>query len=430
MRPLTALAILPMAPLAEGQDMSGSYRRLDVFMAAIASVADAIEALYLVSDRDPELDIAALGRAQSARWGAPVTAAIVRCGRREETFSNHYLAGLVNCAGQKAMYPFAGAAQVTAVRERLARDPDLVFVRRLQGMAPVLRAGIRPRALVFDMDDVAHGMHARAAVTPPRWPGKLATLAHVPALIAEERRAAGMARLTFVASALEQRRLRRIGIHRGVVAVENALRPPLVPPEQTAAQTLLFIGTFDYAPNVEAAERLATRIMPLVRQAVPQARLLLAGKRSTELAVAGMAGVETLGFVANLDALYARTRVVCCPLSNGGGTRVKLIEAAGYGRAMVATPVAAEGLAFVDGAQILLRTDDAGIAAACVGLLRDHVASRRLGLAARAVMLTRYTAAVVEVQVAAMLRSSLQPERAWTRGRAHATRPGLVDANQ
>ena len=41
-------------------------------------------------------------------------------------------------------------------------------------------------------------------------------------------------------------------------------------------------------------------------------------------------GVECLGFVPDLDGLYARSRIVCSPIMQGGGTRVKLVEAAGY----------------------------------------------------------------------------------------------------
>ena len=70
----------------------------------------------------------------------------------------------------------------------------------------------------------------------------------------------------------------------------------------------------------------------------------------------------------------------------GSGTRLKLIEAAGYARPMVSTRIGAEGLAFRDGAEILLRETDEAIAGACVELLRDDGACLRLGAQAREAM--------------------------------------------
>jgi glycosyltransferase involved in cell wall biosynthesis len=59
--------------------------------------------------------------------------------------------------------------------------------------------------------------------------------------------------------------------------------------------------------------------------------------------------VEFRGFVDDLSALYAETRIVCCPIVIGSGTRIKLVEAASYARPIVATRIGAEGLDFRDG---------------------------------------------------------------------------------
>jgi glycosyltransferase involved in cell wall biosynthesis len=102
--------------------------------------------------------------------------------------------------------------------------------------------------------------------------------------------------------------------------------------------------------------------------------------------------VEYLGYVRDLDGLYANTRVVCCPMLNGGGTRVKLIEAAAYARPMVSTHIGAEGLDFEDGKEILLRDDDESFAEACTILLQDATVRRTMGLAARMRMQELYDA--------------------------------------
>ncbi|HET7042355.1 MAG TPA: glycosyltransferase, partial [Gemmatimonadales bacterium] len=74
-----------------------------------------------------------------------------------------------------------------------------------------------------------------------------------------------------------------------------------------------------------------------------------------------------------------RAAVVAAPLSTGGGMRVKVLEALAAGKAVVASPLAAEGL---QGAPLLLAGDDEETAEAIVGLIGDR--DRRVALAARA----------------------------------------------
>ena len=114
-----------------------------------------------------------------------------------------------------------------------------------------------------------------------------------------------------------------------------------------------------------------------------------------------------LGFVDDLAAWYRRARVVCCPIYHGSGTRVKIIEAAAHRKAVVSTPMGAEGLSFVDGEEIVLRKAPADLAAACVELLRDPSAASRLGAQARRRALQLYDRGVVVQQLADIFRSAV-----------------------
>jgi glycosyltransferase involved in cell wall biosynthesis len=393
-------------PPDSGRDEQGGFRRLALFMRALAGLAPRIDIAHLVPEAAVAAapDAAALDRAQSGYWGHPVSVALIPRRRRQETFYTQYIAGLNRASEQPMLYPYAGAVQAEAVGALLDQAPDLVVVNGLAAMLAVLRSGRRPARLLFDLMDVDHLVRRRWCLERPVWPGKLAMLAQLPALAAAERQGARRARLTTVCSRRDRAHLRGLGFPR-VEMVPNAVKLPAAPPPAVRAPVLLFLGACTYPPNVQAAERMVAKILPLVRRAVPGARLLLAGKDSEKLPSRGAApeGVEYLGFVDDLDALYARTRVVCCPISQGGGTRVKLVEAAGYARPMVATRIGAEGLEFVDGEDILLRDDDAGFAAACVALLRDPEICARMGAAARVRARTLYDGDAIQDGIARML---------------------------
>jgi glycosyltransferase involved in cell wall biosynthesis len=91
---------------------------------------------------------------------------------------------------------------------------------------------------------------------------------------------------------------------------------------------------------------------------------------------------------------------VCSPISIGGGTRVKIIEAAAWAKPIVSTSIGAEGLSFKDEVEILLRDDDDSIAAECVRLLQDDELCRSLGEAARLKARATYEVGAVRERIA------------------------------
>ncbi len=91
-------------------------------------------------------------------------------------------------------------------------------------------------------------------------------------------------------------------------------------------------------------------------------------------------------------------------LTVGGGTHLKLIEAAGYARPIVSTRLGTEGLDFRDGSEILLRDTDAAFAAGCVSLPEDIGACERPGAAARTSAVAAYDLANIQTRIVTMMR--------------------------
>ncbi len=192
------------------------------------------------------------------------------------------------------------------------------------------------------------------------------------------------------------------------------------PRSQTASRPTMavgYIGRYSYRPNIKAAEELIDDIWPLVRAKLPEARLLLAGalperiplfRRVQAYQQAGrkrFSGIEFTGFVPEVTQFYERVQVVCCPIRSGGGTRIKIIEAAAHGVPVVATRLAAEGLDFTDGDEIVLAESPEAIAQACVALLSDPDRCRAIGTAAREKAAARYQLKNVIASVQKRLRS-------------------------
>jgi glycosyltransferase involved in cell wall biosynthesis len=148
--------------------------------------------------------------------------------------------------------------------------------------------------------------------------------------------------------------------------------------------TILFVASFIHAPNVDAAVWLARDISPAVLQQVPAASVELVGSHpSPEIRALARPGVTVSGDVADPWPYLDRAAVVVAPLRQGGGMRVKVLEALAAGKAVVATPLALEGLEVRPGEQVLVAETAAEFASALVELLADVERRRAVAVAAR-----------------------------------------------
>jgi glycosyltransferase involved in cell wall biosynthesis len=123
---------------------------------------------------------------------------------------------------------------------------------------------------------------------------------------------------------------------------------------------LLFVGNFGHPPNVDAAFRLTRDILPAVRRGGLSVQLDLVGDNPPpELREMASPVVNVTGRVPDVTPYLDRASLVVVPLRMGGGMRVKVLEALGAGKAVVASHLATEGLDLVDGQHVVhAETDD------------------------------------------------------------------------
>lgn len=167
-----------------------------------------------------------------------------------------------------------------------------------------------------------------------------------------------------------------------IVAPHAAEIAPTAQPGLT--DKLLFVGS-NTAPNVVGLQWFFREIWPRVVSARPQARLKVAGSVARALGEVPD-GVTMLGIVGDLAPLYAEAGVVISPLYTGSGLKIKLIEALAAGKAVVGTPITAQGVEDqVAGAMEIADAPDA-FAAAIINLMdqsddRQILAERALACA-------------------------------------------------
>jgi glycosyltransferase involved in cell wall biosynthesis len=297
----------------------------------------------------------------------------------------------------------------------LARDGELLprydLVWACQSLTAAAGASIPARARVLDIDNIAGAEKRQSAADGSVAPGlRSARRLYAAVLGREERRRCALYDLVTVTSELERNRL-------GAIATPVAIVPntigaaPRVDAHRTEPE-LLFVGSLDYAPNVDAVRVLANDVMPRVRTRRAGTRLTVAGRNPTAevRALCAEHGFELATDAPSLDPFYLRARAVVAPLRLGGGTRFKLLEAMAYGSAIVATPMAAEGIEIEHGSEALLASDPVAFADHCCTVLDDADHAARLGVAAHAAWERRYrpeaAAQIIGERVATLLGRS------------------------
>jgi glycosyltransferase involved in cell wall biosynthesis len=134
---------------------------------------------------------------------------------------------------------------------------------------------------------------------------------------------------------------------------------------------LLFVGS-NTGPNIDGLTWFLADVWPNVRRAVPTANLTVAGTVSWGMPMPAPDGVSFLGAVPNLDDLYRRAGVVIVPLRLGSGLKIKLVEALGQGKAIVATGPAVEGVEKLVREAVHIADEPADFADQVVNLMSDE----------------------------------------------------------
>jgi glycosyltransferase involved in cell wall biosynthesis len=138
-------------------------------------------------------------------------------------------------------------------------------------------------------------------------------------------------------------------------------------------------------PNIEALRSLVREMLPRLRQACPEAELVVAGAEANAEVeqLVRAEGVRYLGRVAEIREPLTRYSVFVCPIFSGSGVRVKILEAFAAGIPVISTPLGAEGLGCQDGRELLLARDGPEFAVATVALFNDPARAAAMARQAR-----------------------------------------------
>lgn len=265
--------------------------------------------------------------------------------------------------------------------------PDLAIVSQVMSWS-LARRLLPDVPWVYDSHNVEHELfesHLAAATTL----GSRLTFRVDAARVARaERRMLETSTLTLAVSPGDAASLTEAAsLQASPVVVPSSMTPPSATVTPARADPIvLFVGTLDFPPNVEAIEGLVDEVMPRVVSAVPSAKLLVAGRhpsRGMRTLLSSQPWIEFVENAPDIAQMYKRARCAVMFFRSGSGTKLKLYESLAHGLPVVATSKAIAGVDVVPDEDLLVANELGDFADAVTSVLVDDERATRLGISGR-----------------------------------------------
>jgi glycosyltransferase involved in cell wall biosynthesis len=262
-------------------------------------------------------------------------------------------------------------------------------------------------------------MLLRRAKTDRQWLRKLYFRQEGGRLARYERQAAREFVGHITCSELDSARLRELSPDIEPVCIPNGVDIDYFAPLQvpTKRHSLIFVSTLTWYPNIDAAIFLLRDIWPRLKDLVPDVTLDIvgAGPPTTVVDLARQSdGVTVHGYVTDIRPLVRAAAIFVCPIRDGGGTKLKILDAFAMAKCVVAHPIACEGIDVADGQNVVLAESGAEFAQRLASLLEDDELRARIGSAARELAVSRYAFDAIGAQLERYFSSLVRRDRTYS----------------
>ncbi|MCD6112159.1 MAG: glycosyltransferase [Bacteroidales bacterium] len=153
------------------------------------------------------------------------------------------------------------------------------------------------------------------------------------------------------------------------------------PMQQEKEYDLVFIGNMGYPPNINGAEYIVKRILPLVYKKKPDIKLLIAGAQPHKKVMALKSDkVSVSGWVEDIRQCYAKSKIFIAPMQIGTGLQNKLLEAMSMKIPCITSSLANKALNAKENDEILVGTEPEEYAKHIIFLLDNKAAADKIAL--------------------------------------------------
>lgn len=162
---------------------------------------------------------------------------------------------------------------------------------------------------------------------------------------------------------------------------------------ERSPKSMIFVGSLDWRPNLDGIHRFLNTAYPSVLKAEPGAKLEIVGRHPPPWLVKLFEKYPNITLHANVPDVIpylSAAGIMIVPLRIGGGSRLKIIEAAANGLPVVSTRIGAEGLDFRSGEHYLAAGHIEQMAEPIIEAMRNYDSCLAMADRARDVVVASY----------------------------------------
>jgi glycosyltransferase involved in cell wall biosynthesis len=215
-------------------------------------------------------------------------------------------------------------------------------------------------------------------------------------------------------SDLDGERLRAIAPRANTITIANGVDVEYfhATRAESATPSMIFVGSLNWYPNVDAVLFLLLEIWPRAKAAVPDLRLDIVGSAPPPNIVAlaaGLADVTVHGFIDDVRPLMNAATLYICPIRDGGGTKLKVLDAFAMQQCVIAHPIACEGIDVISGRHAQFADSADAFVVSIARLLQRPIERDAMGRAARQLVVERYSSSEIARRLCEVFESASIP---------------------
>ncbi len=229
----------------------------------------------------------------------------------------------------------------------------------------------------------------------------------------------------FTCSDIDTARLQNLSPQCRAFTIPNGVDTAYFSPraDATKGDRLLFIGSLNWYPNVEAVEFIANGIWPAIKKRYPDIAIDIVGAnppKSIERLAKTDPSFRVHGFVDDILPFFASAKCYVCPIKDGGGTKLKILDALAMGMAIVADEVACEGIEVEDRQSVVFARSVDEYVTAIGEVLENDALRLTLEQGANSLARERYSVAAIGKRLADLFTEYGHPQHPPAAAAAHA----------
>ncbi|MCI7407145.1 MAG: glycosyltransferase family 4 protein [Candidatus Onthomorpha sp.] len=178
--------------------------------------------------------------------------------------------------------------------------------------------------------------------------------------------------------------------------------PEILPDVLEEPNSIFHIGSMNWVPNEQGIRWFLKSCWKSVKAASPQVKAYFAGRNMPDwLLNTHKKDVFVVGEVDDSIRFMTSKQIMVVPLLSGSGIRIKIIEAMSIGKTVIATTIAAEGLMYENGKNIIIADTPQEFAIAVKRCLDDSSYAKEIGFQAAQLIATRYNTDEIAKEISA-----------------------------